>query len=174
MASRPITSWQIDGEKVETVTDFIFLGSIITADDGCSHKINRHLLLGIQAMTNVSSVIQSCMTLCELMDCSTPGFPLFHHHQSLLKLMSTESVMPSNHLILCRPLLLPSAFPSIRVFSIESALRIRWPKYWSFIFSISPFNEYTGLICFIYLFFFSIRFCRKHNFINDFTNNNAA
>ena len=69
--------------------------------------------------------------------------------QSLLKLMSIESVMPSNHLILCHPLLLlPSIFPSIRVFSNESVLRIRWPKYWSFSFSISPSNEYSGLICF--------------------------
>ena len=69
--------------------------------------------------------------------------------QSLLKLMSIKSVMPSNHLILCRPLLfLPSIFPSIRVFSNESALRIRWPKYWSFSFSISPSNEYSGLISF--------------------------
>ena len=68
---------------------------------------------------------------------------------SLLKLMSIESVMPSNHLILCRPLLLlPSIFPSIRVFSNESALRIRWLKYWSFSFSISPSNEYSGLISF--------------------------
>ena len=68
---------------------------------------------------------------------------------SLLKLMSTESVMPSNHLILCYPLLLPpSIFPSIRVFSNESVLRIRWPKYWSFTFSISPSNEYSGLISF--------------------------
>ena len=69
--------------------------------------------------------------------------------QSLLKLMSIESVMPSNHFILCRPLLLPrSIFPSIRVFSNESALHIRWPKYWSFSFSISPSNEYSGLISF--------------------------
>ena len=67
--------------------------------------------------------------------------------QSLLKLMSIESVMPSNHLILCRPLLLrPSIFPSIRVFSNESVLHIRWPKYWSFSFNISPSNEYSGLI----------------------------
>ena len=66
--------------------------------------------------------------------------------QSLLKLMSIESVMPSNHLILCRPLLLPSIFPSIRVFSSESVLCIRWPKYWSFSFSISPSNEYAGCI----------------------------
>ena len=69
--------------------------------------------------------------------------------KSLLKLMSTESVMPSNHLILCHPLLfLPSIFPSIRVFSNESTLRIRWPEYWSFSFSISPSNEYSGLITF--------------------------
>ena len=68
---------------------------------------------------------------------------------SLLKLMSIESVMPSNHLILCHPLLLlPSIFPSIRVFSNESALHIRWPKYWSFSFSISPSNEYSGLVSF--------------------------
>ena len=68
---------------------------------------------------------------------------------SLPKLMSIESVMPSNHLILCRPLLLlPSIFPSIRVFSNESVLRIRWPKYWSFSFSISPSNEYSGQISF--------------------------
>ena len=69
--------------------------------------------------------------------------------QSLLKLMSIKSVMPSNHLILCHPLLLPpSIFPSIRVFSSESAFHIRWPKYWSFSFSISPSNEYSGLISF--------------------------
>ena len=68
--------------------------------------------------------------------------------QSLLKVMSIELVMPSNHLILCFPLLLPSAFPSIRVVSNESALRIRWTKYWSFNFGISPSNEYSGLISF--------------------------
>ena len=81
------------------------------------------------------------------MDCSTPVTSLFIISRSLLKLMSTESVMPSNHLILCCSLLLPpSGFPSIRVFSSESALHIRWPKYWSFSFSVSPYNEYSGLI----------------------------
>ena len=83
------------------------------------------------------------------MNCSTPGFPV--HHQlpwSLLQLMSIESVMPSNHLVLCRPLLLPSIFPSIRVFSNEPVLHIRWPKYWSFSFSISPSNEYPRMISF--------------------------
>ena len=95
------------------------------------------------------SVTQSCPALCEPMDCSMLGFPVLHHLLGLLKLLSIESVMPSNHLILCHPLpLLPSIFPSIRVFSNESALCIGWPKYWSFIFSISPSNEYSGLISF--------------------------
>ena len=84
-----------------------------------------------------------------LMDCSTPDFPVHHHPRRLLKRMSTESVMPSNHLILCCPFLLPpSIFPSIRIFSNESVLHIRWPKYWSFSFSVSPSNEYSGLISF--------------------------
>jgi len=83
------------------------------------------------------------------MNCSTPGFPAFIISQSLLKLMSIELVMPFNHLILCRPLLhLPSIFPSIRVFWNESALCSRWSKYWSFSFSISPFNEHSRLISF--------------------------
>ena len=71
------------------------------------------------------------------------------HSRNLLKFMSIESVMPSNHLILCHPLFcLPSIFPSIRVFSNESVLRIRWPKYWSFSFSVNPSNEHSGLISF--------------------------
>ena len=83
------------------------------------------------------------------MNCSTPGLPVHHQLPELTQLMSIELVMPSNHLILCRPLLLlPSIFPSIRVFSNESALRIRWPKYWGFSFSISPSNEHPGLISF--------------------------
>ena len=81
------------------------------------------------------------------MDCSMPGLPVYHHSRSLLKLMSTESMMPSNHLSLCRFILhLSSTFPSIRVFSSESVLRIRWPKYWSF--SISLYNECSRLISF--------------------------
>ena len=78
-----------------------------------------------------------------------PGFAVHHQLRGLLKLMSIESVMPSNHLILCHALLLlPSVFPSIRVFSNESVLCVRWPKYWSFSFSISPSNEHPGLISF--------------------------
>ena len=89
----------------------------------------HHLLIAVQLLSHVQASLS------------------FTVSRSLLKLMSTESVMPSNHLILCRPLLFrPSVFPSIRVFSNESALRIRWPKYWSF--SISPSNEYSGLISF--------------------------
>ena len=97
----------------------------------------------------LSSVTQSCPTLCDPMNHSTPGLPVHHQHRSSLKLTSIESVMPSNHLIFCHPLLLlPSVFPNIRVFSSESVLRIRWAKYWSFNFSISPSSEYSGLISF--------------------------
>ena len=109
---------------------------------------------------SVSSLAQSHLTLCDPMDCSTPGLPVHHHFPELHKLMSIESVMSSNHLILCHPLLLlASIFPSIRVFPSESALHIRWPKDTlaakntpssnrSFSFSISPSNEYSGLISF--------------------------
>ena len=96
-----------------------------------------------------SSVAQLCPTFCNLMDGSTPGLLSVTNSRSPPKLMSIESVIPSNHLILCHPLLLPpSIFPSIRVFSNESVLRSRWPKYWSFSFNISPFNEHSGLISF--------------------------
>ena len=90
---------------------------------------------------------QSSLTLCDNMNCSVPGFSVLTNSWSLLKLISIELVMPSNHLILCRPLLiLLSVFPSIMVFSNESVLHIRWPKYWSFSFSISSSSEYSGLI----------------------------
>ena len=83
------------------------------------------------------------------MDYSTPGHLKITYFQSLFKLMSIKSIMASNHLILCCPLrLLPSIFPSIRVFSNESALHIKWPKYWSFSFKFSPSTEYSGLISF--------------------------
>ena len=95
------------------------------------------------------SVTQSCPTLCDHMDCSMPGIPVLPHLPELAQTPVIESVMPSNHLILCCPfLLLPSTFPSIRVFSSESVLPIRWPNYWSFSFSISPSSEYSGLISF--------------------------
>ena len=96
-----------------------------------------------------SSVAQSCLTLCDPMNCSTPDLPVHHQLPESTQTLVIELVMPSNHLILsCPLLLLPSIFPSIRVFSNESALCIRWPKYWSFSFNISPSNEHPGLIYF--------------------------
>ena len=96
-----------------------------------------------------SSVVQSSLTLGNPIDCSTPGSPVHHLSWSLFTLTATESMMPSKDVILCHPLLLPpSIIPSIRVFSNESVLRIRWPKYWSFSFNISPSNEQPGLISF--------------------------
>ena len=95
-----------------------------------------------------SSVAQPCPTLCDPMNHNTPGLPITSSWSSL-KLMSIESVMPSSHLVLYRSLLLLlSIFPSFRVFSKESGLCIRWPRYWSFSFSISSSNEYSGLISF--------------------------
>ena len=93
------------------------------------------------------SVAQLCPTLCDPMDCSTPGLPVLNIAWNLPKFMSFALVMPSSHLVLWRPLLLlPSIVPSIRDYSSESAVRIRWPKYWSFSFSISASNEKSGLI----------------------------
>ena len=132
MGAGPIISWQIDGEKMETVTDFTSFGSKITADSDYSHKIKRYLLLERKALTNL--VVVESLSHVQLF--ATPWTAAhqaslsFTSSQSLLILISIESVMPSNHLILCHPLLfLPSIFPSIRVFSNESALHIRWPKY---------------------------------------------
>ena len=95
------------------------------------------------------SVAQPYPTLCDLMDYSPPGSSVLHYLLEFAQIHSVESVMPSNHLILCCCLLLlHSVFPSIRVLSSELVLRIRWPKYWSFSFSIGPSNEYSGLISF--------------------------
>ena len=101
-------------------------------------------------MFQFSSVTQLCLTLCDPMNHTAHQASLsITNSRSPPKPMSIESVMPSNHLILCRPLLLlPSILPSIRVFSNASALHIRWPKYWSFSFNISPSNEHPGLISF--------------------------
>ena len=96
-----------------------------------------------------SSVVQSCPTLCDPMNRSTPGLPVHHHLQEFTQTHVHRVVMPSSHLILCDPLLLlPPIRPSIRVFSNESTLRMRWPKYWSFSFSIIPSKEHSGLISF--------------------------
>ena len=108
-------------------------------------------LISYLILTSVqfSWVTQSCLTLFDPWTAAHQASLSITNSRSLLKLMSIKLVMPSNHLILCHPLLLlPSIFPSIRVFSNESVLRIRWPKCWSFSFSISPSNEYSGLISF--------------------------
>ena len=103
---------------------------------------DRHICMCVHAKS-----LQSSLTLCNPMDCSTPGSLSITNSWSFLKLMTNELVMPSNHLILCYPLLpLPSIFSRIRVFSCESVLCIRWTKYWSFSFSISPSDEYSGLM----------------------------
>ena len=100
-------------------------------------------------LVQFSSVAQSCPTLCDPMNHTMPGLPVHPNSRSPPKPMSIESVMPSNHLILCHPrLLLPSIFPSIRAFSNESALSIRWPKYWSFSVNLSPSKEHPGLTSF--------------------------
>ena len=105
--------------------------------------LDPHDMCSVQS----SSVAQSCPTLCDPMDYSTPGFPV--HHQFPEVTQTHVHVMQSNHLILCRPLLLlPSIFPSIRIISNESVLRIKWPKYWNFSFCICPSNEHSGLISF--------------------------
>ena len=103
--------------------------------------------------TSISALFSSVQSLSRVRLFATPWIVArqaslsITNSQSLLKLMPTESVMPSNHPIICRPLLLPpSIFPNIRVFSNESVLHIKWPKYWSFSFSISPSNEYSGLV----------------------------
>ena len=114
-----------------------------------SKSISIYLSLIIISSSLFSSVSQSCLTLCNTWTAAYQASLSITNSQSLLKLMSIELVMPSNHLILCHPLLLqPSIFPSIGVFFNESVLPIRWPKYWSFSFSISPSNEYSGLISF--------------------------
>ena len=120
-------------------------------DDGSQKPMTSGLNFYINCL-NRSASVQPLSCVCLFVTPWTTGSQVslsITNSWSLLKLMSIVLVMPSNHLVLCRPLLLqPSIFPSIRVFSNESALRIRWPKYWNFSFNISPSNEYSGLISF--------------------------
>ena len=110
-------------------------------------KSNTGGLIRVEIHCFCCSVAQSCPTLCNPMDYSTPGFPVLHHLPDFPQTYVHWVSDPSNHLIHCRSLLLlPSIFASIRIFSNESALHIRWPKDWSFSFNISPSNEYSGLI----------------------------
>ena len=125
------------------------LGDACTCSGLCYRRRILSFLVDFQLLSSVqfSSAAQSCPALCDPLDCSTPDFPVLNCSQILLKFMSFELVMPSNHLILCHPLLLlPSVLPSIRVFSSELALYIMWAKYWRV--SISSSNEYSGLISF--------------------------
>ena len=134
------------------------LWSIYTLGDQTRLEMTMHLVtqaswLYSVHLDNFSSVqFSSFQSLSRVRLFATPWTAAHQASQSItnawssLKLMSIESVMPSNHLILCHPLLLPSIFPRIRVFSNESVFRIRWPKYWSFSFSVSPSNEYSGPI----------------------------
>ena len=107
-----------------------------------ANKYSVQYLLSLHSV-QFSSVAQSGLTLCNPINCSMPASLSITNSRSPPKSMSIESVMPSNRLIFCRPLLLSSIFPSIRVFSNESTPCIRWPKYWSFSFNISPSNEHT-------------------------------
>ena len=113
----------------------LFIGSEL----GALFLISRYW--SVQLLSSVRPFVTPWITACQASLSITNSW-------SLLKLMSIKLLMPSNHLVLCRPLLLPSIFPSIRVFSNESVLHIKWPKDWSFSFSISPSNEYSGLISF--------------------------
>ena len=115
-----------------------------------SPESNSHMHTSVEfSSVQFSSFAQSCPTLCDPMNHSMPGLPVHHQLPELTQTQSIESVMPSSHLILCRTLLLlPPISPSIRVFSNESTLRMRWTKYWSFNLSISPSNEHPGLVSF--------------------------
>ena len=134
--------WRLEKQTVLSAAWFSqILGSwIFYMVDEVSHLIGKRSV-------QFSSVAQLCPTLCNPWTAARQASLSITNTWSLPKLMSIESVMPSKHLILCRPLLLLSSnFPSIRVFSNESALHMRWPKYWSFSFSINPSNEHSGLI----------------------------
>ena len=127
-------------------TEELFFSHSVVSDSLWPHEL-QHARLLCPSLSPSSVQLLSCVWLCNLTDCSMPGLPVHHQLPELTQTPVIESVMPSNHLILCCTLLLqPLIFPNIRVFSNESVLHIRWPKYWSF--SISPSNEYSGLISF--------------------------
>ena len=135
-------------KKKEEAADLSSLSSV-SGLSGHSLCIKSQLNMDIVISVQFSSFAQSCPTLCNPINCSSQASLSITNSWSLLKLMSLELVMSFNHLLLCHPLLLlPSIFPNIRVFTIESALRIRWPEYWSFSFSIIPSNEHPGQISF--------------------------
>ena len=140
--NNPVTFYQGCGSHKSPKDDLNNVTKLVVSRvsmTGCSHVFSDQF----------SSVIQSCSTLCNPMDCRTQASLSITNSQSQPKLMCIQSVMPSSHLILCHSLLLlPQITPSIMVFSNESTLRMRWPKYWSFSFSIIPSKEIPGLISF--------------------------
>ena len=148
-SSRLLCPWNSPGKDAGVGSHSLLQGILSTQGSNLGIQNCRQILyrLSHQGKPNLGdccSADQLCLTPCDPMDCSMPGFPVFSISGSLLKLMSIESVMLSNH-----PLLfLPSIFPNIRVFSIESVPYIRCPKFWSFSFSISPSNKHSGLISF--------------------------
>ena len=153
MARSPITSWEIDGATVETVRDYF--GGLQKSLQMVTAAMKLKDTWSLEKKLWPTSVSQSVQSFSHVRLFATPWTATrqaslsITNFRSLLKRVSIELVMPSNYLILCRLLLLPpSIFPSIRVFSNESALRIRWPKYWSFSFSIIPSKEIPGLISF--------------------------
>ena len=141
MASNPITSWQIDGETVETVGDFIFWGSKITADGDCSHEIKRHLLLGRKVLTNLSHSVGSDSLQPHGLQHARPPV----HHQ-LPEFTQTQVHWVSDAIQPYHPLSAPST-PGLNLSQWVDSL-LRWPKYWSFSYSINPVSEYSGLVFF--------------------------
>ena len=143
-----LTPWHNYPDKTVIKKDSctpVFFAALCTIPRICNHLWSPLKNEWVKKLWSVGSVIQSCPTLCDPWTEASQASLSNINSRSLLKLMSIELVMPANHLILSCPLLLPSVFPRIRVFSNESVLHIRWPKYWSFSFSISPSNEYSGL-----------------------------
>ena len=142
-----VSSQHKDRTQVSCISHRFFTFILAALNFVWSRSILFSHLLVFSCSVQFSSVTQSFLTLCNPMNRSKPGLLIHHKLPESTQPISTESVMPSNHLLLCHPLLsLPSIFPSIRVFSNESALRISWPKFWSFSFKISSNNEHPGLI----------------------------
>ena len=160
IATRLLCPWNFPGKNTGGVATSFCRGSsqpgIETMSpaspsqaDGFFITVLCYQLSILYIVDQFSSVAQSCLTLCNPMNCSATASLSITKSRSLLKLMTNESVMPFNHLTLCHPLLLLlSIFPSIRIFSNESALHIRWSKYWSFSYNISPSNQHPGLMSF--------------------------